>query len=103
MKHIVPHDLGRQKAKQATEAAFAKYKSKYAGYSPKVRWVKDDTAELSFSIKGLTLAGGVVVRESEIEMDLNVPFLLRPFQKTAIGVIETEIKRWIDKAKAGKL
>ena len=103
MKHTVPHDLGRQKAKQATEAAFATYQSKYAEYSPKVRWVKDDTAELSFSVKGFGLAGGVVVRDSEIEMELNVPFLLRPFQKTAIGVIEKEIKRWIDKAKAGKV
>jgi hypothetical protein len=36
-------------------------------------------------------------------MELNVPFLLRPFQKTALGVIENEIKRWIDKAKAGKV
>ena len=103
MKHIVPHDLGRQKAKQATEAAFGKYQTQFAQYSPTVKWVKDDTAELSFSVKGFTLAGGVVVRESEIEMDLKVPLLLRPFQKTALGVIETEIKRWIDKAKAGKL
>jgi hypothetical protein len=103
MKHTVPHDLGREKAKQATEAAFAKYQSKYADYAPTVRWVSDDVAELSFSIKGLALSGGVVVRDSEIEMELNVPFLLRPFQKTAIGVVETEIKRWIDKAKTGKI
>jgi hypothetical protein len=103
MKHTVPHDLGQQKAKQATEAAFATYQEKFAKYSPKVSWVKDDVAELSFSIKGLTLAGGVVVREKEIEMDLDVPFLLRPFQSQAVGVIEKEIKRWIDKARAGKI
>jgi hypothetical protein len=103
MKHTVPHDLGKEKAKQATAAAFATYQAKYAQYSPTVRWVNDDTAKLSFSVKGITLAGGVVVRESDIEMELDVPFLLRPFQKTAIGVIETEIRRWIEKAKADKV
>ena len=38
-----------------------------------------------------------------IEMDLDVPFVLRPFKGKAMGVIEEEIKKWIAKAKAGEL
>jgi hypothetical protein len=33
-------------------------------------------------------------------MDLDVPFLLRPFQGKAISVIEGEIKEWLAKEKA---
>ena len=38
-----------------------------------------------------------------IELDLDVPFLLRPFKSQALGVIETEIKAWIAKAKKGEV
>jgi hypothetical protein len=36
-------------------------------------------------------------------MDLDVPLLLRPFKSTALGVIEEEIRKWIDKAKNGQI
>lgn len=103
MKHSVPHDLGRDKAKQVAEAALGSYQKKYAEYKPTVTWVTPDRATLSFSVKGLTLNGAIEVSDRDISMDLDVPFLLRPFKNTAIGVIEGQIKEWIGKAKAGKI
>jgi hypothetical protein len=43
------------------------------------------------------------VRPSSIDMELEVPFLLRVFQGQAVKLIEGEIKEWIGKAKQGQL
>ena len=51
----------------------------------------------------MSLKGVLEVGPSSIDMDLDVPFLLRPFKSTALGVIEEEIRKWIDKAKAGQI
>ena len=48
-----------------------------------------------------TLSGSLEVLARSIEMDLDVPFLLRPFKGQALSVIEGEINEWIQKAKTG--
>jgi hypothetical protein len=101
MKHSVPHDLGQERAKQVTEKALAAYSEKFAKYSPKTTWTAPNKAQISFSVKGMSLSGIVEVRDKSIDMDLDVPFLLRPFQGQAIGVIEGEIKQWLAKEKSG--
>jgi hypothetical protein len=101
MKHVVPHDLGQERAKQAAEAALGTYAKKFEKYSPKVTWVSNSKAQISFQVKGFTLSGDLEVLDRSIEMDLDVPFLLRPFKGQALSVIEGEIKEWIEKAKAG--
>ena len=103
MKHAVPHDLGQERAKQAAEAAIASYTQKFAKYNPKARWVSPTRADISFGIKGMTLSGSLEVLPKSIELDLDVPFLLRPFKGQAIGVIEDEIREWIEKARNGSL
>jgi hypothetical protein len=101
MKHVVQHDLGQERAKKVAEEALRSYTEKFAKYSPKANWVSPNRADISFSVKGMTLGGTLEVTEKSIEMDLEVPFLLRPFKGQALGVIESEIKEWIQKAKAG--
>src|SRR5688572_10324121 len=103
MKHSVPHDLGQEKAKKAAEAALAQYSQKFAKYNPKTQWVGDNKANISFNIKGMTLSGTMEVLANAIEMDLDVPFLFRPFKGQALGIIEGEIKAWIAKAKKGEI
>jgi hypothetical protein len=103
MKHAVPHDLGPERAKKVAEAALASYQQKFAKYQPEARWTSETRAAISFRAKGISLNGTLDVRPNSIEMDLDVPFLLRPFQGKAIGVIEEAIKDWIAKAKAGQL
>jgi hypothetical protein len=101
MKHSVPHDLGQERAKKVTEQALSTYAQKFAKYNPKTTWVSPSRAQISFSVKGMNLSGSVEVRDKAIDLDLDVPFLLRPFQGQAISVIEGEIKEWLSKEKAG--
>ena len=103
MKHSVPHDLGTERAKQAADAALASYSEKFAKYSPSVKWSTPTRADISFTVKGMALRGALEVLPTAIELDLEVPFLLRPFKGQAISVIEGEIKDWIEKARKGPL
>jgi hypothetical protein len=103
MKHVVPHDLGQDTAKKVADAAFASYKQRYAQYKPTANWVSDKKANISFNVKGMSLNGAIEVTSSTIEMDLDVPFMLRPFKGTAMRIIEDEIRGWIGKAKAGQI
>ena len=103
MKHAVPHDLGPERAKLVAESAIASYQKRFEKYNAKARWVAPTRAEISFNVKGMSIGGTLEVKAHAIEMDLEVPFLLRPFKSTAVGVIEEEIKSWIAKAKAGEI
>ena len=103
MKHSVPHDLGLEMAKRAAEAAFASYAERFAKYKPTATWTSPSHADVSFSAKGITLKGVLEVLPSSIDMDLDVPFLLRPFKDRALGAVDREISVWIQKAKRGEL
>jgi hypothetical protein len=103
MKHAVHHGLGFDTAKKVTEKAFASYKERFSQYQPAERWVSDRRAEITFNVKGMSLSGTLEVGEKDIEMDLDVPFIMRPFKGKAIGLIEDEIKKWIEKAKNGQI
>jgi hypothetical protein len=101
MKHTVVHDLGREQAKRVAEAAWKSYSDRFANYSPSVEWLGDYAAKIGFNVKGVALKGSIDVNEKDIALDLDVPFLLRPFKGQALRVIEEEIRRWIDKSKQG--
>jgi len=100
MKHSVPHDLGQERAKKVAESALATYAQKYSNYSPQVTWKGPNKADISFKVKGMALSGSLEVLDKSIDLDIDVPFLLKPFKSQALGVIEGEIKEWIKKAKA---
>jgi hypothetical protein len=103
MKHSVSHDLGLDRAKQAAEAAIKSYGQKFAKYNPQTRWVSPNRADISFTVKGISLSGSLEVQAKSIDLDMDVPFLLRPFKNQALSVIEGEIREWIDKARAGQI
>ena len=103
MKHSVTHDLGQERAKQAADAAIAAYAQKFAKYQPQTTWTSPTRANISFNIKGMKLSGSLEVLPRSIDLDLDVPFLLRPFKSQAISVIEAEIREWIDKARSGNV
>jgi hypothetical protein len=103
MEHRVSHDIGRELAKKAAKAAFSAYAAKYAEYKPTTTWTGDDTATVSFNVKGFSVKGNVEVREREILIDIDVPFLLKAFKSMALEIIEREMRIWVDKAKRGEL
>jgi hypothetical protein len=103
MKHLVHHGLGQERAKQVADSALKSYADKFSQYSPQSSWVSPTKADISFKVKGMTLNGALEIRDKDYELDLDVPFLLRPFKGTAMSVIEDEIQKWVSKAKSGEV
>jgi hypothetical protein len=103
MKHAVKHDLDEEQAKKVARAAFDSYKARFSNYHPTVAWTSEKHANIAFKVKGISLKGEVDVKPSSFDLELDVPFLLRPFRGTAISVIEEEINKWIAKAKKGEI
>jgi hypothetical protein len=103
MKHSVPHDLPIPLARKAADAALEHYSRRFEEFAPEVTWTTDTTAEVLFKAKGMNIKGLFEVVQDAVHMELDVPMLLRPFRTKAMAVIEEEIQRWIERAKAGKL
>ena len=103
MKHKVPHDLDEATARKVADKAWESYSARFKDYDPRIDWVTDKKANIGFSAKGIKLKGTIELQPKAIEMDLDVPFLLKPFKKKAINVIDEETKKWIAKAKAGEI
>jgi hypothetical protein len=103
MKHSVSHDLGKDQALKVTQAAWKSYSERFAKYHPTCTWTSQYHAEIGFTAKGIKLKGELDVGERAIELDLDVPFLLKPFKSMALDVVEQEIKVWIAKSKAGEI
>ena len=99
IKHPLPHDLARKAAVKAAES----YTERFAAYSPRVEWTGENHANVSFRAKGVTLTGDIGLRPGEFIVEMQVPFLFRIFEKKAMGVIEEEFRRWLDKADRGEL
>lgn len=103
MKHAVKHDLSPELAKKALDKALESYKERFASYSPRAVWTTDKHVDVSFSAKGISLKGTIDLEPNQIVMDLDVPFLLRPFKNQALELVETQIQKWSEKAKRGQL
>ncbi len=100
MKHEIAHDLGQDKAREITDKALEAYRAKFSEYDPKLVWKNDKLAEIGCSIKGMKIGGTVEIAERAIVLDIDVPFMLRPFKGMAVEVIEGEIRKWLNRAKA---
>lgn len=103
MKHQIAHDLDVSLAKEAAVRAFEAYQKRFTNYHPTMQWDTDKKARIGFSVKGVKLEGWIDILPRAIELDLDVPFLFRPFKGKAIEVIEREVRNWLAKAKNGEL
>ncbi|WP_437588689.1 polyhydroxyalkanoic acid system family protein [Sorangium sp. So ce1000] len=99
MKHTIEHDLSDSEAKLATERAIAQYRQRYAEYEPFLVWRDERRAELGFSVKGVKLKGSMELRPGAVDVDLDVPLLMRPFKGVAIAAIDKEVRHFIEQAK----
>jgi hypothetical protein len=103
MKHSVQHDLSPELAKKVLDKALESYKERFADYDPKMTWVGDKHVDVKFKAKGIAISGGIDLEPKAITFDLDVPFLLRPFKAQALDIIETQIRKWTDRAKNGEI
>ncbi len=103
MKHDIPHDLNYDLAKLAAQKAAEAYGKRFSEYDYRAKWVSDERVELGFTVVGKRLEGAMTVKPDRLQLELDVPFMLRPFKGKAISVIEEEAQTWIDKARRGEL
>jgi len=103
MKHSIKHSLGLTRGCEVVKLAMESYIDRYSEYSPKLDWKGDAKADMSVSIRGMEITGDIEVKEGTVDVDLKVPFMLKPFKGKAIGIIESEIKEWVAKSEAGEL
>ena len=58
---------------------------------------RDDVLDFSFRARGFNISGTLEVADTELILEMGIPFLARPFQ----GRIEAEIGRWLDESLPG--
>ena len=98
MKHRVQHPLASEEAKELLDRALDTYREHYAEYSLETGWVDDDTAAVGFQVTGKKIDGQIRVREDGYEIDLDLPWVFRPFRKKIARSLDREFARWIEKA-----
>ena len=103
MDHVIPHDLDAATARRVAEKAFASYAARFASYDPKLEWSDDRHAKIGMTALGTRLKGTMALDDKAIRVDLDVPFLMRPFRAKAIEVVDREVKTWIEKAHTGEV
>lgn len=103
MKHVVRHELDGEAARRVAVHAAEAYRVRYARYSPRIEWVTPTQCRIDFRVRGVPVKGELSLVPGAIEMKLDVPLVLRPFRGKAISVIESEIRRWLAKARAGEI
>ncbi len=103
MDHRVSHDLDLETARRVADKAWASYAERFEKYSPTIDWATERLANIGFSAGGFSLGGSIELLDGAIELTMDVPFIMRPFKKRAIEIIEREMKKWIGVAKAGDL
>lgn len=101
----VPHDLDRPAAKKAADRAVVAYGDEFKQYQTKINWPSEFQAEITFSVSGFSLHGRVDIREKDVTVAFEVPFLLYPVAKPLLPKIlhkiELEVEYWLYRAKAG--
>src|SRR5262245_18891323 len=95
MKHVLHHSLDVATSKQIFNRAFAQHQKRFAEYEPKSRWLDDQHAEVRFNVKGIRMTATVEFRPRSVEIDLDVPFLFRPFRSIGIRILEQELRKMI--------
>ena len=103
MKQTIAHDLSMELARLAARSALAHYQTRFAHAHITPAWHGPDEAVVTFSLRGFHLKPRIHLRAGAIEVEMDVPFLARPFETRARARIERELALWLDKARRGEL
>jgi len=103
MKHKIHHGLELPLAKRAIDEAMKAYSARFGDFNPWFKWKSETEGRLGFSAKGVKVEGEIDIVGPEIEVELEVPFILRVFKGKAMEVIDKEVRMWVEKARRGEL
>jgi hypothetical protein len=103
VKQTIAHDLPMELARLAARAALAHYQARFAHAHITPEWHGADEAVVNFSLRGFHLKPRIRLRPGAIDVEMDVPFLARPFESRARARIGRELALWLEKAKRGEL
>lgn len=103
MKQTIAHDLPTELARTAAKAALAYYQQRHPNAHITPQWHGLDEAVVTFSLRGFHLKPRIRLRPGAIDVELEIPFLARPFEARARARIESELALWLDRARRGEL
>jgi hypothetical protein len=87
----VPHGGDEARAKRIALSLMEENRARMAKYHPEIRLTRPDLAEFSFHAVGRIFTGSVQITATSIELDIAVPFALRPFAAVFIERARSEI------------
>jgi hypothetical protein len=96
-RHVFTHSLDDAGAHALIDEAFAHYAGRYPAANLQLNWQSQSHAELHGVARGLKLRAKIELQVGHCLLDVDVPFLLRPFQDVAQRAIEREVKRWLER------
>ncbi len=99
MKQTIAHDLSMELARQAANAALADFQRRFPHAHITPEWLSADEAIVAFSIRGFHLNPRIRLRPGAIDVEMDIPFLARPFEGRARARIERELALWLDRAR----
>jgi hypothetical protein len=101
MKIVVKHGLeDRDRVRTVIEKAYEAYRERLADHKPKLEWLSQDEARVSFSVIGKSLASNFKVQGDSVVVEGDIPFIFRPFRSKIEGVLREEVEKWAAKARA---
>lgn len=98
VKHRITHSLSDEEAQRMLDAAFVHYRERYPRYQPTLIWHHPKRAELRVHVPGYELAARLSLHPHEVLIELDLPFLLRPFEKRARERIDREAAHWLSRS-----
>jgi Putative polyhydroxyalkanoic acid system protein (PHA_gran_rgn) len=90
----VEHTLSKQEAKKRIEQLIEHYEQEYKDelQDLAINWT-EDKAHIRLKARGYSTAGNLEVKESLVNLDFYMPFLLQVFSKKIISTIQERIKQ----------
>jgi putative polyhydroxyalkanoate system protein len=85
----VPHSLGKEAAGQRVSHVIDELKDRYGGEVDDLEEsITGDTRRFAFSARGFRITGQMMVRDSEVRFECQLPLVAAPFQ----GRVKSEVK-----------
>ncbi len=91
MRVTLPHDLSRDEVRRRMRA----HASEIADFFPaglasvSTGWPSEDRMDITAEVMGMTIPGGVEVRDSEVVIEMDLPMLLSVMR----GPLEAAVKK----------
>ncbi len=98
MKYSKAHGLGStERARALVDEAFAYYREQFASYNPVATWSSPEQGPLTVEALGKKLAVHVSLTNDRVDLEGDLPLLLRPFSSKITSVLDGKIAEWATK------